>query len=299
MGKKTYTTFVCLLFFIKGSSTVWDSGVFNKRRKIKILSFFLVGMLMLYPANRFLFSFSSITNGISSVFLYPFLLAQRSLVVPTKQFFERRTRRYFLEQRVHTQTKKNHDLLAENIRLRASLAYHDTIEELIDFKKRYHDSHAMIAQIIFRQMNEEEHFFLINKGSLHGVFKDMVSMHKNVLIGRVTQVYPLYSKLVLVTDKSCKVAAYCARTKASGIHVGTNMQGKATLQRVSHLARMKQGDMVISSGEGLVFPQGFGLGRVRTAQLDGLHYTIDVEPLIAFNTLNYCALLQKGAQTVY
>jgi cell shape-determining protein MreC len=63
---------------------------------------------------------------------------------------------------------------------------------------------------------------------------------------------------------------------------------------VSHLASVKEAEMVVSSGEGLVFPQGFALGRIKMIEPDGLYTKIEIEPLIDLLTIDYCMLMKKG-----
>ncbi len=52
-------------------------------------------------------------------------------------------------------------------------------------------------------------------------------------------------------------------------------------------------DVIISSGEGLVFPKGFALGTVVAADKGELFYDIMVKPALDFKTLQYCMLVAK------
>ena len=182
--------------------------------------------------------------------------------------------------------------------LHALLHYDHDIKELADFKKRYEESHGHIAQILMKHFSDQSHFFLIDIGTRQGIKPDMVAVYKNCLIGKVAEVYPFYSKVVLITDKTCKVAAYCAQTHASGIHEGSNQSEQTMLNHVSHLSVMKEGDLILSSGEGLIFPQGFALGNVMSCKPNGLLYTVHVEPLVDMHALAYCLIIQKGAEAI-
>lgn len=123
----------------------------------------------------------------------------------------------------------------------------------------------------------------------------MVALYKNCIIGKVTEVYPCHSKIVLVTDRTCNIAAVCAQSKALGIYHGANEEWTAHLEHVSHLAIIEQGDLVLSTGEGLIFPRGFGLGRITRSTRDGLFYTISLAPLVDVRAISHCYLVQKGA----
>jgi cell shape-determining protein MreC len=62
---------------------------------------------------------------------------------------------------------------------------------------------------------------------------------------------------------------------------------------VSHLESVSVGDDVFSSGEGMVFPKGFALGKVISADKGDLFYTITVQPALDFQSLRYCTLIAK------
>ena len=171
---------------------------------------------------------------------------------------------------------------------------HQLLPNFLSIKNKYNPQNGQIVQVLSRNLSEREHSLIVDAGSRHGVTSDMVVTYQNCLVGRVAEVFPLYSKVILITDKTCKVAAYCAKTRAAGIHVGSH-EDHTELQRVNHLSPVEQGDLVLSSGEGLIFPAGFGLGHVETVSSDGLYQQVSVKPLIDGASLNYCMLLQKGS----
>jgi rod shape-determining protein MreC len=188
--------------------------------------------------------------------------------------------------------RENKLLHLQNARLRAALSYADKIKELHQFNERY-EGKGQIVQVIARTMTPENHYFLIDTGADRGITKDMVVLYDNNLVGKITEVYPKYSKACLVTDRTCKVAAYCSRTGAQGIYEGLNDQGRAALQFVSHLSTVEEGDLVVSSGEGLVFPAGFALGKVATCTEDGLYKKVTVVPSCDVKVIDYCLVMAK------
>jgi rod shape-determining protein MreC len=181
-------------------------------------------------------------------------------------------------------------LLQENIALQASLKYTDDITELLEFKKQYNFITAIPAQIIFKNFSSAEQFFYLNCGAEQGVTLNMVAFYDNCIIGRISAVYPTYSKLILITDKSCKIAAYCSQSRISGVFHGLNNIKQATLKHVHHMFELINGDLVLSSGEGLIFPQGFALGVIKEFSCQGVDYDVLIEPVIDLDKLKYCLL---------
>ncbi len=266
----------------------------TQKKKLKILYLCaLAGVIFFGTQHFFLPSFSYI-DTLSSMLVYPFLVAQRNVVVPVQQFFRRMESHDKLEAQFKILEQQNLDFMAENIRLRASLAYYGNIAQIADFTQRYTNKKAVVAQILIRNIGPDIHKCLLDKGSQHGVCKDMVAVYKNCLLGKITDVHPLHSELTLITDKSCRVSALCTESQTPGIHVGTNQSNTTMLQRVSHLASVKEAEMVVSSGEGLVFPQGFALGRIKMIAPDGLYTKIEIEPQLDIRIVDYCMLIRKG-----
>ena len=54
--------------------------------------------------------------------------------------------------------------------------------------------------------------------------------------------------------------------------------------------------MVLSSGEGMIFPKGFGLGRIKDIEHDGYTARVAVTPLVDLKTIDYCCLIEQITQ---
>lgn len=219
---------------------------------------------------------------------YPLLCLNQRWIEPIKkQFYQR-------EQPIEIQilNRQNKLLQLQNVRLRAALSYMEHIKELHVFNERYEDR-GCIAQIVARYVAPDSHYIMVDAGSSKGIMKDMVVLYNNNLIGKITDVYATWSKACLITDRNCKVAAYCAQTKAHGIYEGLNDQGNATLNFVNHLSDIQPGDLVFSSGEGLIFPEGFALGKVAGYENDGLYKHVTIEPLCNIRDIDYCIIMAK------
>ncbi len=232
--------------------------------------------------------YGSFFNHFFSCIAYPIIKLNALMVEPTKSWL---FPQHDISDR-DTLKRQNQLLHMQNIRLRGALAYAQHIKELYEFNKRYHER-GHIAQVIARNFSDTSHHFLLDAGLQKGIAKDMVVIYKNNLIGKIVEVYPWYSKVCLVTDRNCKIAAFCTQTHAQGIHEGLNDQCKTSLNFVNHLAEVNERDLIVSSGEGLVFPEGFALGRIAAFTNDGLYKTITVQPLCNLREIDYCVVMAK------
>lgn len=250
---------------------------------------------------------ASVVEAVSSCILYPFLRVQQSVVEPITTWFKRSATMRELEQTIENVQKERDAVFAENVALKALHHYADETSELRQFNKKYLSSCGHIAHVLARHFSPTNQFFLVDAGATQGIKKDMVALYCNAIVGRVTQVYPWYCKVCLITDADCKIAALCLsslgsdktgpkkslKKSASGIHEGINDASHTTMRYVSHLESVKVGDDVLSSGEGLVFPKGFALGKVVALDKGELFYAITIQPSLNFQTLRYCTLVAK------
>lgn len=272
----------------------------NKAVFKRVIGFISAVLLVAYFVGDRLIFFTpggSLERG-SSYFVYPVLYMQNAVVRPLQEHFKRRRTVEELTLQLSKLEKERDAALADNIQLNALVDYDQNISELIDFKKRYLTPQAFITHVIAKQFSDQAHYFLVDAGERKGVKPDMVAVYNNCLVGKVVEVYPWYSKVMLISDKNCKVASMCATTKVNGIFQGANTLGHGQLNRISHLACLTMDDLVLSSGEGMLFPKGYGVGKIRSFQVQGLFYQVEIEPLIDLRELKYCCLIERDGSSL-
>ena len=245
---------------------------------------------------------ASILETVSSSALYPLLRIQNATIVPLVQWLDDRATIHDLRTNVVHLQKLNEELYAENNALKSLCLYEAETRELRNFNKRYALHNGHLVQVLARHFSPTKQFFLVDAGASQGIKKDMVALYGNAIIGRVSQVYPWYCEVCLITDVDCKVAVTCVSEKnlikkncktISGIHEGINDPHNTKIKYVSHLESVSVGNTVLSSGEGLIFPKGFALGKIGTAEKGELFYEITVQPLLDLQNLQYCTLIAK------
>ncbi|MDR3154200.1 MAG: rod shape-determining protein MreC [Deltaproteobacteria bacterium] len=163
---------------------------------------------------------------------------------------------------------------AENERLRTALARHTRfiteLEEvrvenarlrlLLDYKERL-PSRTVAARVLAWEPGPFYQSVVIGAGSEQGVFPEAAAVTQAGIVGRVTEVSPGYSKLLLVTDLSSGVDAFISRNRVSGLMTGAG-PGKLSLEYVRKNEDVRLGDAAVSSGLDGIFPAGLALGTV-------------------------------------
>ena len=218
--------------------------MFPAKRYKKAIILFSSVFVTLFIAHRIFFFCPGVLEQYSSYVVYPALVLQHRIAMPIKDYFARKRSISELQEQLSKAQAERDAVLAQNIELQGIISFAQETQELVDFKRRYNFSQALLAQVLVKNFSEQSHFFLIDKGSSSGAQKDMVVIYKDCLIGRISEVYPHYSKVVLISDQSCKVAAYCAQRKATGIYKGSNEDWAASLNHVSHLSSLEIGELI-------------------------------------------------------
>jgi rod shape-determining protein MreC len=108
---------------------------------------------------------------------------------------------------------------------------------------------------------------LINVGREMGVQVGNPVMSENGLVGRVVGVTDGASRVLLVTDIASKVPVMINRTNARAILTGDGGPNPK-LTYLRGVNPVKAGDLLVTSGDGGVFPRGLPVG-VATKSLDG------------------------------
>lgn len=175
------------------------------------------------------------------------------------------------------------------------MRFSENTKEIRSFLDRYKTDTGRIAHVLVKNF-DGEHYFLIDAGSKQGIKRDMVAVYKDSLVGRVVEVYPSYCKVLLITDPHCKVAAVCSQTGTKGIHEGLGNTQFTALGYVDPQQPIKEGDLVLSSGEGMLFPYGYALGTIQSFENDGHSYTISVEPSVNVKRLDYVYIVPQGTE---
>lgn len=172
------------------------------------------------------------------------------------------------------------ELQKENYRLR----------EMLDFKERK-DYELLPAEVIARDPSNWFETITVNRGSLHGVKKNMAVITSQGLVGNILKVSRTSSRVLLLTDSRRAVSALVMRSREPGdVGIVEGSSGESVSLRMTNLppeANIQPGDTIISSGLGGIFPKGLVIGTVLETGLDqyGLLQQAVVLPAVNFNRL--------------
>lgn len=164
------------------------------------------------------------------------------------------------------------------------------LREMLDFKDRS-DHTLMPAKVIARDPSNWFNTVIINKGHKDGVSKDMAIITNEGLVGNVLSVSRHASKVLLLTDSLRAVSGTVQESREMGtigfVEGFVDEPGYCRMVNISQDAEINDGDVVVSSGLGGVFPPGLVIGEVIEVGQDeyGLLKYALIKPAVSFNRL--------------
>lgn len=142
------------------------------------------------------------------------------------------------------------------------------------------------ARVIARDPTNWYSTIVIDKGSNHNINKGMPLIAPSGLVGRIVDVGPTFCRGRLIVDPNSRVGAMVQRSREDGVVEGS-LKGLCRMKYISIDADLREGDIVISSGMGGIFPKGLIIGRIKKIKTepDGLHLYAWIEPIVNFSKL--------------
>ena len=173
---------------------------------------------------------------------------------------------------VHTR-RDNNELKDELERLRLEQAsvvedakQGQRLERLLGFKEPY-IYRTVPSQVIGTSGTDQSGIVYLDKGSNDGLKQDMPVMTADGIVGRLKDVFPSTSQLMLISDATSGVGVMLESTRTRGVLKGSTY-GQIQMINVSPDDRIKPGEKIITSGGDQIFPRGMPVGVVDHVETD-------------------------------
>ncbi len=168
-------------------------------------------------------------------------------------------RQIYLEDR--EQLLKLASLEAENLHLRNLLGAAQQIETKTRTK-------AVLAKILYTPRDPFNHKITLNKGGQHHIQLGQAVIDDKGIVGQVTQLYPWSSEVTLLTDRDHSVPVQVVRNSLRSVVSGTGKNDQLELRYLSVNTDIQQGDQLVTSGIGGVYPPGIPVAAVLRIERD-------------------------------
>ena len=144
---------------------------------------------------------------------------------------------------------------------------------------------AMVAEILAVDMSSSRQLLVLNKGKRDGVLLGQPVLDAKGVMGQVVDVGYMTSTVLLISDSKCAVPVQNNRTGERAILVGTNNISSLALINLPKTSTIAKGDLLVTSGLGRRYPEGYPVGRVEEIKnISGEEFIkVSVSPLALLN----------------
>ena len=178
------------------------------------------------------------------------------------------------------------------------VASYRRLSSVLDLAERI-PGNPVVAEVVGLDASAWFRTITVNRGTAQGVALNAPVIAAGGLVGRVISIGSDVAQIQLLTDRDCSVGALLARTRARGVVAGSGEQASPTgltLNYVSNLEDVVEGDLIVTSGMDGIYPKGIAIGRVSSVRNGPrLFKLITVEPAANLDRLEEVFILEAAS----
>jgi len=255
----------------------------NKRNKKIITGAIISGLIVLLMVSLLL---NQKVNAVENIFKSLVVSVEKIVMLPAthnKNKEENQNESYIIQKNVNSSLEKEIQELKDALELNKTLTEYTPVN----------------ATILSRNKSYWFNNLTIDKGKKSGLKENMAVITKNGLIGKLSKVYENSSEIKLITsdDVNFKVSVAIKTNGVDNYAVLNGYDPKTGLIKVADLDKtteVKEGDTVLTSGLGELFPAGIYIGTVEKIESDkyNLSKNLYIKTYQNFNDIHYVTVLK-------
>jgi len=125
---------------------------------------------------------------------------------------------------------------------------------------------AMAAEILAVDASMARQLLVLNKGKRDGVYQGQPVLDAKGVMGQIIDVGYMSSTVLLISDSKSAVPVRNTRTGERAILVGMNNLSELSLINLPGTSGIAKDDLLVTSGLGRLYPEGYPVGRVSTVK---------------------------------
>ncbi|HLW84907.1 MAG TPA: rod shape-determining protein MreC [Candidatus Sulfotelmatobacter sp.] len=175
-------------------------------------------------------------------------------------------------------------LRLEQVRLNEDAVQAHRLQALLAFKEQF-ISKTVAAQVIGSSGTDTSRILYIDKGDKDHLKRDMAVITSDGVVGKVLQVFPSVSQVLLINDQSSGVGTILEKSRLQGFLKGA-ANGEVALEGVMSDEQVAPGEKALTSGGDQIFPKGLLIGTVtNVATGKDLFLNIAIKPAVNLSKL--------------
>lgn len=266
---------------------------FRRRQDIILLALLLFISITLFGFNLKRRQPVSLAENAALTLLSPFQEAVEWMVTSVYGVWDRYIYLVDLKDENARLRSMSDKLAFENLLLVERLKSYQRLDSLLAFPS-LDETPFEAAQVIGRDPTDRAKILILNKGTKHGIAANMPVVTHRGVVGRIVSAGWSSSKTLLITDIRSAVDGIAQETRDSLVAVGSNSP-TLEVKYLSFNSKAKNGDIVISSGLGGIFPKGLLVGVLEnvTPVSGSLFLSAQLRPAEDFNRLEEALILKR------
>lgn len=185
-------------------------------------------------------------------------------------------------------------LKSETLLLRTLQEENAGLRALLDATERLEEK-VTLAELMQVNLDRDNHRVSVGRGLNSSVYVGQAVIDDQGVIGQVTEVMPLSSIIVLITDPSHALPVQVERNGLRTIVRGTGSLSRLVVPYLNQNSDIKKGDVLLSSGLGGRFPNGYPVAEVSDVQVieDEAFIQVFATPIAKLDRSNHVLLLSR------
>ena len=203
---------------------------------------------------------------------------------------------------LHGARSENNQMRAEldqlrirNRELESQAAEAQRLNAILGFRDAHPEAQMLAAQVIGSSADPTSHTLFINRGDHDHVRLNLGVITSEGVVGKIVEVLPNTSQVLLINDKDSGVGAMFAATRTHGVVKGSG-DPDPRMEYVVNDEKVTEGDAIVTSGEDHIFPKDLPIGTVRAANAGSPFQVIRVQPAARLDRLEDVIVLLTQQQ---
>ena len=164
------------------------------------------------------------------------------------------------------------------------------LSTLLNFRDAHVEAQMLAAQVIGASADPASHTLFLNRGDRDHVRRNQAVITPDGVVGKIVEVNPTTSQVLLINDKDSGAGALLAGTRTHGVVKGSG-DPDPRLDYVVNDEPVHAGEMILTSGEDRIFPKDLLIGTVATANPGNPFQVIHIRPAARLDRLEDVLIL--------
>ena len=155
------------------------------------------------------------------------------------------------------------------------------------------DERKMVTEVMAVDSAPYTHQVMIDKGQIDGVYEGQPVISDKGIVGQINYVGAHNSRVLLLTDPNNSIPVQVVRNDIRVIASGKGHLDTMQLEHIPTNTDVEVGDLLVSSGLGGRYPEGYPVGYISNIDNDNKRpfASIDLETTVEFDKLRYLLLV--------